>query len=88
MATAMDDSRASTEGITPYKDLKIKPRDYQLELLDSAIEENTIVNLGTGSGKTFIAVMMIREFQHEILGCWKTHKRTIFIVNSGKFVLI
>ena len=64
--------------------LKVQPRDYQLELLSLAIEENTIVNLGTGAGKTFIAVMLIRELQHEIYGPWGNHKRTIFLVPSGR----
>ena len=63
---------------------KVQPRDYQLELLSLAIEENTIVNLGTGAGKTFIAVMLIRELQHEIHGSWDNHKRTIFLVPSGR----
>jgi endoribonuclease Dicer len=32
----------------------------QEELLDKAIDGNTIVYLGTGSGKTYIAVMLIK----------------------------
>ena len=63
---------------------KITPRPYQLELLEAAIEENTIVVLGTGAGKTFVSVLLIRELQHQILGSFKTHKRTIFLVTTGK----
>ena len=62
---------------------KITPRPYQLELLEAAIEENTIVVLGTGTGKTFVSVLLIRELQHEILGNFSTHKRTIFLVTTG-----
>jgi len=62
---------------------KIVPRPYQLELLDAALEENTIVVLGTGTGKTFISVLLIKEMQHEILGNYDTHKRTIFLVTTG-----
>ncbi len=61
-------------------------RSYQLELLDAAIEENTIVNLGTGSGKTFIAVMLIRELCSPILLPFREEdaKRTVFLVTTGK----
>ncbi|KAH9328959.1 hypothetical protein KI387_001067, partial [Taxus chinensis] len=39
---------------------------YQLEVLHKAIEENTIAYLDTGSGKTLIAVMLIRAYAHLI----------------------
>jgi endoribonuclease Dicer len=37
------------------------PREYQLELFERAKKENTIAVLDTGSGKTFIAVLLIRH---------------------------
>ncbi|CAN1236287.1 Endoribonuclease Dicer homolog 2 [Linum grandiflorum] len=37
-------------------------RSYQLEALSMAIEQNTISYLETGSGKTLIAVMLLRHF--------------------------
>lgn len=60
-------------------------RPYQLELLDAAIDENTIVNLGTGAGKTFIAVMLIRELSSVILRPFEDEdaKRTVFLVTTG-----
>ena len=41
----------------------IAPRDYQLDLLEKAKEMNAIVYLGTGSGKTFIAIMLIKHMR-------------------------
>lgn len=66
----------------------IGARSYQLELLDSAIKKNTIVLLGTGAGKTFIAVLLIKQFSHMILDSFKDNpntKRTIFLVTTGNY---
>jgi len=38
------------------------PRRYQLEFLEQAKKENTIVYLETGCGKTHIAVMLLQHF--------------------------
>jgi dsRNA-specific ribonuclease/ERCC4-related helicase len=38
------------------------PRDYQTFLVDIAKTKNTIIHLGTGMGKTFIAILCIRHF--------------------------
>lgn len=37
------------------------PREYQLELFERAKSQNTIAVLDTGSGKTLIAVLLIRH---------------------------
>ena len=68
---------------------EIVPRPYQSELLDAAIEENTIVLLGTGAGKTFIAVMLIKELSHKIVRPFDEQgsKRTIFLVNTGEGIV-
>lgn len=39
---------------------------YQLELCKKAMEENIIVYLGTGCGKTHIAVLLINELAYLI----------------------
>ena len=63
-------------------------RPYQVELLERAKKRNTIVCLGTGTGKTFISVMLIKELAHEVRGTYKKGgKRTFFLVNTGKRLL-
>ncbi|XP_010485668.1 PREDICTED: endoribonuclease Dicer homolog 2-like isoform X2 [Camelina sativa] len=39
-------------------------RSYQVEALDKAINQNTIVFLETGSGKTLIAIMLLRNYAY------------------------
>ncbi|KAL1825871.1 hypothetical protein ACET3Z_012649 [Daucus carota] len=39
-------------------------RSYQLDALKKAMEQNTIVYLETGSGKTLIAIMLLRSYAH------------------------
>ena len=65
---------------------EITARPDQLELLDAALNEDTIVNLGTGAGKTFIAVMLIKELSYDILRSFDEPgaKRTFFLVTTGK----
>ncbi|XP_022987458.1 endoribonuclease Dicer homolog 2 isoform X1 [Cucurbita maxima] len=41
-------------------------RSYQLEGLEKALKQNTIVFLETGSGKTLIAIMLLRSFAHQL----------------------
>ncbi|GLU01387.1 hypothetical protein SLE2022_186970 [Rubroshorea leprosula] len=48
------------------KDPRKIARKYQLDLCQKAVEENVIVYLGTGCGKTHIAVLLIHEFGNVI----------------------
>uniref|UniRef100_A0A3P9AQ36 ribonuclease III n=1 Tax=Esox lucius TaxID=8010 RepID=A0A3P9AQ36_ESOLU len=64
------------------------PRKYQVELLEAALEHNTIVCLNTGSGKTFIAVLLTKELSHQIRGDFAENgKRTVFLVNAASSVI-
>ena len=68
----------------PEPEVKMNPRPYQVELLERAKERNTIVCLGTGTGKTFISVMLIKEMAHQIRETFQNGgKRTFFLVNTG-----
>ncbi|CAL8285598.1 unnamed protein product [Lota lota] len=64
------------------------PRKYQAKLLEAALEHNTIVCLNTGSGKTFIAVLLTKELAHQIRGDFRENaKRTVFLVNTASSVV-
>lgn len=59
------------------------PRDYQIFMLERAKEENAIVHLGTGMGKTLISIMLIKEFlsrKEKLDAGYSTH--ILFIVPS------
>jgi len=65
------------------------PREYQLELFERAKKENTIAVLDTGSGKTLIAVLLIRwvidqELESRALG--NPPRITFFLVASVSLV--
>jgi ERCC4-related helicase len=41
--------------------ISITPRDYQKQILAEAIEKNVIAFIDTGSGKTLISFLLIKE---------------------------
>ncbi|KAJ4810567.1 Endoribonuclease Dicer [Rhynchospora pubera] len=61
----MDEAGTSSSSVQPKDPRKIA-RKYQIDLCKKAIEKNTIVYLGTGCGKTHIAVMLMYELGHLI----------------------
>ncbi|PKA57540.1 Endoribonuclease Dicer like 4 [Apostasia shenzhenica] len=58
------DSNAISSSSSPKKDPRIIARKYQLDLCKKATEENVIVYLATGCGKTHIAVLLMYEMGH------------------------
>lgn len=43
------------------------PRNYQIELMKIALEKNTIIFLPTGAGKTFIAILVLKQMGDSLL---------------------
>ncbi|XP_067000048.2 endoribonuclease Dcr-2 [Anabrus simplex] len=67
---------------------ELTPRDYQSLLLEKCIENNTILYLPTGSGKTYIAVMLIKHMSGDLGGDVEDGgKRTFFMVNTVALVM-
>jgi hypothetical protein len=58
--------------------VKGNPRRYQVALVELAKKQNTIVNLGTGQGKTLIALLLIKHFAT----AFQEGKQTLFLVPS------
>lgn len=64
------------------------PRVYQVELFEIARKENIIVYLPTGAGKTYIAIMLIKELSADIQKSYdEGGKHTVFIVNTLPLVI-
>ena len=62
-----------------------QPREYQLELFELAKKQNTIAVLDTGSGKTLIAVLLVRWIIDEELerrAAGKPGKTSFFLTQS------
>ncbi|CAH1636516.1 unnamed protein product [Spodoptera littoralis] len=66
---------------------QLKARPYQAQLEEIAVKNNTIIYLPTGSGKTYIAVCLIKRFRHALQKPWgQGGKRTFFLVNNVPLV--
>ena len=87
---ATEESSGSSESEADVEpEMSMTPFPYQEELLGRAKERNTIVCLGTGTGKTFISVMLIKEMAHQVRETYRNGgKRTFFLVTTGLRVFL
>ncbi|XP_069951425.1 endoribonuclease Dicer-like isoform X2 [Cherax quadricarinatus] len=75
------------EAEAPEGGFDFAARAYQLELFEEARKRNSILVLGTGSGKTFISILLIKELAEQIRGLLSEgNKRTVFVVNTVPLV--
>ena len=61
-------------------------RDYQLEIYEKAKKQNLIAWLPTGSGKTYISVLLINYYV-QFLKLNNSRKNIIFLVNNTHLVI-
>ncbi|KAF9212827.1 Dicer-like protein 1 [Podila verticillata] len=65
------------------------PRQYQLQIYERALNENTIVVMDTGSGKTLVAAMLIKEMRRrevEANRALVNRKLSFFVVSNVPLV--
>lgn len=87
-----DEESLSIKAIMARQESEIiiaSPRDYQMELFEKAKNENTIAVLDTGSGKTLIAVLLLRhiidqELEHRVAN--RSKRVSFFLVDKVALV--
>ncbi|CAF2101469.1 unnamed protein product, partial [Rotaria magnacalcarata] len=85
--TASRNTTVNIDRIHSELDVVTIPRSYQTELMEQAKHENLVICLSTGSGKTYIAVMLIKEMAHAIRASIRDGgKRTVFLVKTVALV--
>ncbi|KAG5875418.1 hypothetical protein JTB14_005316 [Gonioctena quinquepunctata] len=63
------------------------PRNYQVELMKIGIEKNTIIFLPTGAGKTYIALMILKQMSESLSRKYSEGgKISIILVNTVALV--
>ncbi|KAJ5747415.1 uncharacterized protein N7511_009111 [Penicillium nucicola] len=87
----ISDAELSTSRLLAKQDggVALDPREYQIELFERAKAQNTIAVLDTGSGKTLVAVLLLKHIiQKELVdrGAGAQHRVSFFLVDSVTLV--
>ncbi|KAI9010410.1 hypothetical protein CLU79DRAFT_773664 [Phycomyces nitens] len=85
----LDDDLEENEGEDEKLVTMMCPREYQFELYQRALEDNVIAVLDTGSGKTLISVMLIKEIaarEREARMTRRSTKLAFFLVDRVPLV--
>jgi hypothetical protein len=62
--------------------------NLQVELLESALQRNTIACLGSASSKGFLGLMVVKELSDQIrISLEEGGKRSIYLAESGITIL-
>ncbi|OGE58522.1 hypothetical protein PENARI_c001G00533 [Penicillium arizonense] len=85
------DAELSTARLLAKQDggVALDPREYQIELFERAKAQNTIAVLDTGSGKTLVAVLLLKYIIHNELidrGTGTQPRVSFFLVDSVTLV--
>ncbi|KAH6779315.1 dicer-like 4 [Perilla frutescens var. hirtella] len=72
------------DSLKPEKDPRTIARKYQMEVCKRGLEENIVVCLGTGAGKTHIAVLIMYEMRH----LFKNPQKSICIFLAPTIALV
>ncbi|KYQ55277.1 Endoribonuclease Dicer [Trachymyrmex zeteki] len=73
--------------IISKKETVFTRRAYQIDLYERAVQDNIILYLPTGTGKTYIAVMLLKHLSRDLRKPYqKGGKRSIFVVNTVALV--
>lgn len=80
MANYLKDKDKTAASMLQEAIVRGDPRRYQTALVELAKKRNTIVNLGTGQGKTLIALLLIRHYADQ--DDYSNGKQTLFLVPS------
>ncbi|KAI3653916.1 hypothetical protein MP228_001863 [Amoeboaphelidium protococcarum] len=64
--------------------VNFKPRKYQLQCFELAKKQNVFAVLDTGSGKTFIAVMLIKYISNQVYQAYKGMKGDSQLMVAGQ----
>ena len=59
------------------KKVVLKPRDYQQKIFDRAKNQNSIIYVETGKGKTFIAIMLMANYLGIDISIYSLNKQKI-----------